>query len=45
MQAAIAAAGRGHSVILCEVSDALGGQLKCENMFPSSRICMILFAY
>jgi len=37
MQAAIAAAGRGHSVILCEASDALGGQLKCEKYVPFKR--------
>jgi NADPH-dependent 2,4-dienoyl-CoA reductase/sulfur reductase-like enzyme len=34
MQAAIAAAGRGHSVVLCEASDSLGGQLKCERYVP-----------
>ncbi|MBO6010380.1 MAG: FAD-dependent oxidoreductase, partial [Oscillospiraceae bacterium] len=30
MQAAVTAAMRGHSVTLCEASDALGGNLRCE---------------
>jgi 2,4-dienoyl-CoA reductase-like NADH-dependent reductase (Old Yellow Enzyme family)/thioredoxin reductase len=34
MQAALTAAGRGHSVILCEKSDALGGALKSEQGIP-----------
>jgi 2,4-dienoyl-CoA reductase-like NADH-dependent reductase (Old Yellow Enzyme family)/thioredoxin reductase len=34
MQAALSAAGRGHSVILCEKSDALGGVLRCESLVP-----------
>lgn len=34
MHAAIAAADRGHSVILCEKSDRLGGALKCEENVP-----------
>jgi NADPH-dependent 2,4-dienoyl-CoA reductase/sulfur reductase-like enzyme len=34
MQAAIAAAERGHSVILCEATGALGGQLNYEKHVP-----------
>ncbi len=34
MEAALTAARRGHSVILCEASDTLGGVLKCEEKVP-----------
>jgi 2,4-dienoyl-CoA reductase-like NADH-dependent reductase (Old Yellow Enzyme family)/thioredoxin reductase len=34
MQAALTAAERGHKVILCEKSDALGGALKAERDIP-----------
>lgn len=34
MQAAITCAERGHSVILCEKSDRLGGALRCEEKVP-----------
>ncbi|MBR6312477.1 MAG: FAD-dependent oxidoreductase [Oscillospiraceae bacterium] len=34
MQAALEAAERGHEVILCEKSDALGGALRCEKLVP-----------
>ena len=34
MQAAVTAAQRGHSVTLCEASDALGGNLRCETNVP-----------
>ncbi len=34
MQAAVTAARRGHSVILCEKSGALGGSLRCETNVP-----------
>lgn len=34
MQAALTAAERGHNVILCEKSDALGGVLLCEDKIP-----------
>ncbi|MBR4656282.1 MAG: FAD-dependent oxidoreductase [Oscillospiraceae bacterium] len=34
MQAAIACADRGHRVVLCEKSDALGGALRCEEEVP-----------
>ncbi|MDR2605825.1 MAG: FAD-dependent oxidoreductase [Oscillospiraceae bacterium] len=34
MQAAITAAERGHEVILCEKSGALGGVLRCESKVP-----------
>ena len=34
MKAAITAADRGHQVILCEVSDRLGGQINCEKHVP-----------
>jgi len=34
MQCALTAARRGHSVTLCEASDALGGNFKCEYNVP-----------
>ncbi|MCF0121453.1 MAG: FAD-dependent oxidoreductase [Oscillospiraceae bacterium] len=34
MEAALTAARRGHSVILCEASDSLGGALRCEALVP-----------
>ncbi len=34
MEAALTAARRGHEVILCEASDALGGVLRCEENVP-----------
>jgi pyruvate/2-oxoglutarate dehydrogenase complex dihydrolipoamide dehydrogenase (E3) component len=34
MQAAISCADRGHRVVLCEKSDALGGALRCEEEVP-----------
>ena len=34
MQAALEAAERGHEVILCEKSEALGGALRCEKLVP-----------
>ena len=34
MQAALTAAQRGHRVTLCEASDALGGNLRCESNVP-----------
>ena len=34
MQAALKASERGHEVILCEKSDALGGVLRCEKEVP-----------
>ena len=34
MQAALTAAGRGHTVILCEAADRLGGVLTCEEQVP-----------
>ena len=34
MQAAVTCADRGHKVILCEGSDALGGALRCEEDVP-----------
>lgn len=34
MKAAITAADRGHSVILCEATDRLGGQINCEEHIP-----------
>ena len=34
MEAALTAARRGHSVILCEASDSLGGTLRCETLVP-----------
>ncbi len=34
MQAALTAAERGHSVVLCEKSDNLGGVLLCEDKIP-----------
>ncbi len=34
MEAALTAARRGHEVILCEASDALGGILRCEKNVP-----------
>lgn len=34
MQAALTASQRGHDVTLCEASDRLGGQLKCEEYVP-----------
>jgi 2,4-dienoyl-CoA reductase-like NADH-dependent reductase (Old Yellow Enzyme family)/thioredoxin reductase len=34
LEAAKIAAKRGHSVILCEKTDALGGQLKCASQAP-----------
>ncbi|MDR0817922.1 MAG: NAD(P)/FAD-dependent oxidoreductase [Clostridiales Family XIII bacterium] len=34
MQAALTAANRGHSVILCEKSGELGGALRCERKVP-----------
>ncbi|NLV50798.1 MAG: FAD-dependent oxidoreductase [Clostridiales bacterium] len=34
MQAAISAAERGHSVVLCEKTDRLGGTLRCEEKVP-----------
>lgn len=34
MQAAVTAARRGHHVTLCEASDALGGNLRCEAHVP-----------
>lgn len=34
MQAALIACRRGHSVILCESSDRLGGVLRCEEKVP-----------
>ncbi|MEA4846036.1 MAG: FAD-dependent oxidoreductase, partial [Clostridiaceae bacterium] len=34
MEAALVAAGRGHTVILCEKSDQLGGALLCEEHIP-----------
>lgn len=34
MQAALTAAERGHSVILCERADRLGGVLRCEDKVP-----------
>ena len=37
MQAAVTAARRGHQVILCEKSGALGGILKCEQAIPFKR--------
>ncbi len=37
MQAAITCAERGHSVILCEKSDRLGGALRCEEKVPFKR--------
>ncbi len=37
MQAAITCAERGHSVILCEKSDRLGGTLLCEENVPFKR--------
>ena len=37
MQAAVTAAKRGHQVILCEKSDALGGLLKGEQAIPFKR--------
>jgi 2,4-dienoyl-CoA reductase-like NADH-dependent reductase (Old Yellow Enzyme family)/thioredoxin reductase len=37
MQAAITCAERGHSVILCEKSDRLGGTLRCEEKVPFKR--------
>ena len=37
MEAAVTAAKRGHKVILCEKSDALGGILKSEQIIPFKR--------
>ena len=37
LKAAVTAAQRGHHVILCEKSDALGGILKCEQAVPFKR--------
>lgn len=37
MQAAVTAAGRGHQVLLCEKSDALGGALKFAEAVPFKR--------
>lgn len=37
MQAAVTAAKRGHKVVLCEKSDALGGILKSEQIIPFKR--------
>ena len=37
LEAAITAAKRGHKVILCEKSDAVGGILKCEQAVPFKR--------
>ena len=34
MQAAVTAAQRGHHVTLCEATDALGGNLRCERNVP-----------
>ena len=34
MQAALTAADKGHEVILCEKSDRLGGELRCEEKVP-----------
>lgn len=34
MRAALTASQRGHDVTLCEASDKLGGQLKCEEHVP-----------
>ena len=34
MEAALTAARRGHTVILCEASDRLGGVLNCEELVP-----------
>lgn len=34
MQAALEASERGHEVVLCEKSDALGGALRCEKLVP-----------
>ena len=34
MQAALTAAERGHEVVLCEQTSALGGALKCEDNVP-----------
>ena len=34
MQAAITCAQRGHKVVLCEMSESLGGALKCEEDVP-----------
>ncbi len=34
MQAAVTAAQRGHRVTLCEKTDALGGNLRCESNVP-----------
>jgi 2,4-dienoyl-CoA reductase-like NADH-dependent reductase (Old Yellow Enzyme family)/NADPH-dependent 2,4-dienoyl-CoA reductase/sulfur reductase-like enzyme len=34
MQAALTAADRGHSVVLCEKGDELGGALRCERKVP-----------
>jgi 2,4-dienoyl-CoA reductase-like NADH-dependent reductase (Old Yellow Enzyme family)/thioredoxin reductase len=34
MQAALTAAERGHTVILCEKTDTLGGVLRCEKNIP-----------
>ena len=37
MQAALTASGKGHSVILCEKTDHLGGHITCENAVPFKR--------
>ena len=37
LKAAVTAAQRGHKVILCEKSDAVGGILKCEQAVPFKR--------
>jgi 2,4-dienoyl-CoA reductase-like NADH-dependent reductase (Old Yellow Enzyme family)/NADPH-dependent 2,4-dienoyl-CoA reductase/sulfur reductase-like enzyme len=37
MQAALTCAERGHTVILCEKSEALGGAIRCETTVPFKR--------
>ena len=37
LKAAVTAAQRGHRVVLCEKSDAVGGILKCEQAVPFKR--------
>ena len=41
MEAALTAAKRGHSVILCEKKDYLGGALRCERLVPFKEKTML----
>lgn len=45
MQAALTAAERGHTVVLCEKGERLGGTLRCEEKVPFKRLLAAYLDY